>query len=109
MKHPWSSLTSAAARGTTLLTKHQQAPRLAPAYSLKRRLSEGSRRFHNYGEGPILGPRLPIRAFSWLKAPTSAFTFKTPLRNNAKWALTPRYVDMKLGRRHKSPKGRAVG
>ena len=27
-------------------------------------------------------------AFSWLKAPTSAFTFKTLLRHYAKWALT---------------------
>ena len=30
------------------------------------------------------------RAFSWLKAPTSAFTFKTLLRHYAKRALTPR-------------------
>ena len=28
------------------------------------------------------------RAFSWLKAPTSAFTFKTLLRHYAKQALT---------------------
>ena len=39
----------------------------------------------------------PTRAFSWLKAPTRAFTFKTLLRLYAKWALTPQYVDMKLG------------
>ena len=32
----------------------------------------------------------PTRAFSWLKAPTSAFTFKTLLRHYAKRALTPR-------------------
>ena len=36
--------------------------------------------FHNHGEGP----------YSWLKAPTSAFTFKTLLRHYAKRALTPR-------------------
>ena len=34
--------------------------------------------------------KAPSRAFSWLKAPTSAFTFKTLLRHYAKWALTPR-------------------
>ena len=34
--------------------------------------------------------KAPTRAFSWLKAPTSAFTFKTLLRHYAKWALTPR-------------------
>ena len=34
--------------------------------------------------------KAPTRAFSWLKAPTSALTFKTLLRHYAKWALTPR-------------------
>ena len=34
-------------------------------------------------------------AFSWLKAPFSAFTFKTLLRHYAKRTLTPRYVDVK--------------
>ena len=34
--------------------------------------------------------KAPTRAFSWLKAPTSAFTFKTLLRHYAKQALTPR-------------------
>ena len=34
--------------------------------------------------------KAPPRAFSWLKAPTSAFTFKTLLRHSAKQALTPR-------------------
>ena len=29
----------------------------------------------------------PTRAFSWLKTPTSAFTFKTLLRHYAKWVL----------------------
>ena len=33
--------------------------------------------------------KAPTRAFSWLKAPTSAFTFKTLLRHYAKQALTP--------------------
>ena len=34
--------------------------------------------------------KAPTRAFSWLKAPTSAFTFKTLLRHYAERALTPR-------------------
>ena len=34
--------------------------------------------------------KAPTRAFSWSKAPTSAFTFKTLLRHYAKRALTPR-------------------
>ena len=33
--------------------------------------------------------KAPTRAFSLLKAPTSAFTFKTLLRHYAKQALTP--------------------
>ena len=33
--------------------------------------------------------KAPTRAFSWLKAPTSTFTFKTLLRHYAKQALTP--------------------
>ena len=45
------------------------------------------------------------RAFSWLKAPTSAFTFKTLLRHYAKWALTPRSLNVKLGPRRNYHKG----
>ena len=41
--------------------------------------------------------KAPTRAFSWLKAPTSAFTFKTLLRHYAKRALTPQSLNMKLG------------
>ena len=33
--------------------------------------------------------KAPTRAFSLLKGPTSAFTFKTLLRRYAKWAFTP--------------------
>ena len=33
--------------------------------------------------------KAPTRAFSWLKAPTSAFTFKTLLRHYTKRMLTP--------------------
>ena len=46
--------------------------------------------------GCTITKKAPTRAFSWLKVPTSAFTFKTLLRHYAKWALTPRQVDMKL-------------
>ena len=37
----------------------------------------------------IITEKAPTRAFSWLKAPTSAFTFKTLLRHYAERALTP--------------------
>ena len=49
----------------------------------------------------------PTRAFSWLKAATTAFTFKTLLRHYAKQALTPRSLNVKLGPRRKGHKGRA--
>ena len=48
------------------------------------------------------------RAFSWLKAATSAFTFKTLLRHYAKRGLTPRSLNVKLGPRRNYHKGRAV-
>ena len=43
--------------------------------------------------------KVPSRAFSRLKVPTSAFTFKTLLRHYAKRALTPRSLNVKLGPR----------
>ena len=46
--------------------------------------------------GCTITEKAPTRAFSWLNAPTSAFTFKTLLRHYAKWALTPRSLNMKL-------------
>ena len=52
--------------------------------------------------------KAPTRAFSWLKAATTAFTFKTLLRHYAKWALTPRSLNVKLGLRHNYHKGRAA-
>ena len=57
--------------------------------------------------GCTITEKAPSRAFSWLKAPTSAFTFKTLLRHYAKRALTPRSLNMKLGPRRKGHKGRA--
>ena len=51
-----------------------------------------SRRFP--GQPPPAPPRIELetkpRAFSWLKVPTSTFTFKTLLRHYAKQALTHR-------------------
>ena len=47
--------------------------------------------------GCTITEKAPTRAFSWLKAPTSAFTFKTLLRHYAKQALTPRSLKVKLG------------
>ena len=47
--------------------------------------------------GCTITVKAPTRAFSWLKAPTSAFTFKTLLRHYAKRALTPRSLNVKLG------------
>ena len=38
--------------------------------------------------GSTITEKAPTRAFSWLKAPTSAFTFKTLLRHYGKQALT---------------------
>ena len=52
--------------------------------------------------------KAPTRAFSWLKAPTSAFTFKTLLRHYAKRALTPRSLNVKLGPRRNYHKGLAA-
>ena len=39
--------------------------------------------------------KAPTRAFSWLKAATTAFTFKTLLRHYAKRALTPWSLNVK--------------
>ena len=40
--------------------------------------------------------KAPTGAFSWLKAATTAFTFKTLLRHYAKRALTPQSLNVKL-------------
>ena len=58
--------------------------------------------------GFLITEKAPTRAFSWLKAATTAFTFKTLLRHYAKRALIPRSLNMKLGLRRKGHKGRAV-
>ena len=56
----------------------------------------------------VITEKAPAMAFSWLKAPTSAFTFKTLLRHYTKRALTPQSLIVKLGPRGKNHKGRAV-
>ena len=47
----------------------------------------------------VVTEKAPTRAFSWLKAAITAFTFKTLLRHYAKRALTPRSLNVKLGPR----------
>ena len=59
-------------------------------------------------EGFVITEKAPTRAFPWLKAATTAFTFKTLLRHYAKRALTPRSLNVKLGPRQKGHKGQAV-
>ena len=44
----------------------------------------------------VITEKAPTRAFSWLKAATTAFTFKTLLRHYAKRALIPRSLNVKL-------------
>ena len=56
----------------------------------------------------VITEKAPTRAFSWLKAATTAFTFKTLLRHYAKRVLTPLSLNVKLGPQHKGHKGRAV-
>merc|ERR1711884_715289 len=47
----------------------------------------------------VITEKAPTRAFSWLKAATTAFTSKTLLRHYAKQAFTPRFLNVKLGPR----------
>ena len=56
----------------------------------------------------VITEKAPTRAFSWLKAATTAFTFKTLLRHYAKRALTSRSLNVKLGPRHNYHEGRAA-
>ena len=53
----------------------------------------------------LITEKAPTRAFSWLKAATTAFTFKTLLRHFAKRALTPRSLNVKLGPQRNYHKG----
>ena len=50
----------------------------------------------------------PIFAFSWVKALTTTFTFKTLLRQYAKRELTQLSLNVKLGPRYNYHKGRRL-
>ena len=54
----------------------------------------------------VITEKAPTWAFSWLKAATT--TLKTLLRHYAKWALTPRFLSVKLGPQRNYHKGRAA-
>ena len=54
----------------------------------------------------VITEKAPTRALSWLKAATTAFTFKTLLRHYANQA--PRSLNMKLGLQRNYHKGRAA-
>ena len=54
----------------------------------------------------VITVKAPARSFSWLKAATTAFTFKTLLRHYAKEPLTPRSLNVKLGPRRNYHKRR---
>ena len=56
----------------------------------------------------VITEKAPTSAFSWLKAATTALTFKTLLRHYAKQALTPRSLNVKLGPRRNYHEGRAA-
>ena len=69
--------------GATLPCHHSEAS-CSPSHSYLLVLQKRSiRRF-------VITEKAPTRAFSWLKAATNAFTFKTLLRHYAKRMLTPR-------------------
>ena len=79
----------------------RQAAPAAPYIGVKYSASKSSiRRF-------VITEKAPTRDFSWLKAATTAFTFKTLLRHYAKRALTPQSLNVKLGPQRKGHKGRA--
>ena len=60
-------------------------------------LSSAVKRSIGSTTGCTITEKAPIRAFSWLKAATTAFTFKTLLRHYAKKVLTPRSLTVKFG------------
>ena len=45
----------------------------------------------------VITEKAPTRAFSWLKAATTAFTLKTLLRHYAKQTLTPLSLNVRFG------------
>ena len=88
---PWSSVVSRSAATMWRLCTW------AARWRVRSSASKSSiRRF-------VITEKAPTRAFSWLKAATTAFTFKTLLRHYANRALTPRSLNVKLGPRLKGP------
>ena len=83
-----------------LATRHcaEEVPRIS---AVKRSISSTT--------GCTITEKAPTRAFSWLKAATTAFTFKTLLSHYAKRALTPRSLNVKLGPRRKGHKRKENG
>ena len=70
-------------------TAHSRLASIANTCTLGYSASKSSiRRF-------VITEKAPTRAFSWLKAATTAFIFKTLLRHYAKQALTPRSLNVK--------------
>ena len=86
--------------------RHKQAKAGSKGwYNVKRDVTSASKRSIRMF---VITEKAPTRAFSWLKAATTAFTFKTLLRHYAKWALTPRSLNVKLGPRRNYHEGRAA-
>ena len=86
------------------LTQHTPAPPPLQQHSCWVLSSASKRSIRRF----VITEKAPTRAFSWLKAATTAFTFKTLLRHYAKRALTPRSLNVKLGPRHNYHNGRAA-
>ena len=77
------------ARWVTFFGWPHEVPRRDQAGGLNRALFGDDyccRRSIGFTLGLTITEKAPTRAFSWLKALTSAFTFKTLLRHYAKWA-----------------------
>ena len=77
----------------------------SPAALTNRASNEG---YPEVREDFTITEKAPTRAYSWLKAATTAFTFKTLLWHYAKRTLTARSLTVKLGPRRNYHKGRAV-
>ena len=84
-----------------LVSPHRDwGPPIIVHFPPPRRLAGVCTKLHpNFIRRFVITENAPTRAFSWLKAATTAFTFKTLLRHYAKRALTPRSLNLKLGPR----------
>ena len=67
-------------------TQHFYGPLASRLTHYHRNITSAVKRFIGSTTGCTITEKAPTRAFSWLKAPTSAFTFKTLLRHYAKLA-----------------------